>query len=142
MLSLYAKFTSGLICGLLLAWGISSCAPAGAPYAEAEYPARILGTWHGRTADEDETIQFESDGKFVSEVRRAGFISNTLGQGTTRTIRGTWTIAGKIVTMTLDSAVHAYVSDHVTTSTIEQLKPNQLVVKSDQGNVATFLRFD
>ena len=33
-----------------------------------------------------------------------GFISNTLGQGVTGTIRGTWSIQGKVITLTINSA--------------------------------------
>jgi hypothetical protein len=69
--------------GLLLACGLPSCSPDGAPVAEAQYAAKIVGNWQGTVGDTNETISFAADGGFVSQVRPRGFISNTLGQGVT-----------------------------------------------------------
>src|SRR5271169_6131388 len=65
-----------LLLGLLLACGLSSCSQDIAPVAEAEYPAKIIGGWQGTVGDTRETITFSADGRFVSEVRPRGFISN------------------------------------------------------------------
>src|SRR5260370_38333438 len=116
--------------GLLLACGLSSCSPNGAPVGEAEYSTKIVGDWQGTVGDERETISFAADGGFVSQVRPRGFISNTLGQGITGTVRGTWAIKGKTITLSIGSAEDVRVLNRATTSTIETFKPNQLVVKS------------
>jgi hypothetical protein len=72
---------------LVFVFGLSSCAPDGATVDEAQYAAKIVGDWQGTVADVNETISFSADGRFMSRVRRRGFISNTLGQGTTDTMK-------------------------------------------------------
>jgi hypothetical protein len=125
---------------LLFAGAISSCSPNGAPVAEAEYSAKIVGDWQGTVGDERETISFGADGRFTSQVRRRGFISDTLGQGVTGMIRGTWAISGKSITLNISSAEDVRVVNSATTSTIETFKPNEIVVKSATGGTATFVR--
>jgi hypothetical protein len=125
--------------GLLVAFGLMACAPESV-VAVADYPAKLVGEWLGTVGDTKETIKFNADRTFVAQVRPTGFISNTLGQGVTGTIRGTWTIAGKVVTLNVDSAEHERVANRVTTSTIESFKSNELVVKSSTGIVSTFAR--
>ena len=126
---------------LLLACGLSACSPDGAPVAEAQYSAKIVGNWQGTVGDTRETISFNTDGGFVSQVRRQGFISNTLGQGVTGTVRGTWAINGTTVTLSISSAEDVRVLNGSTTSTIEAFKPNELVVKSNTtGETSTFVR--
>src|SRR5664280_1540557 len=80
--------------GLLFAWVLAACSPAGAAVAEADYPAKIIGNWQGQVAGENETISFGADGDFISLVRFGGFINMTLGQGVAGKIRGTWAITG------------------------------------------------
>ena len=89
---------------LLLAGVLGSCSPDGGPIAEEQYAAKIVGDWQGSVGDERETISFAADGGFTSQVRRRGFISDTLGQGVTGTIHGTWTISGKSITLNISSA--------------------------------------
>jgi hypothetical protein len=125
---------------LLFAGAISSCSPNGAPVAEAEYSAKIVGDWHGTVGDERETISFGADGGFTSQVRRRGFISDTLGQGVTGVIRGTWAINGKSITLNISSAEDVRVLNSATTGTIETFKANEIVVKSATGGTATFVR--
>ena len=125
--------------GLLFACGLAACS-ADTPVAEADYPAKLVGEWIGTVGDTKETMTFNADGTFEAWVRPTGFISNTLGQGVTGTIRGTWTIAGKVVTLNVDSAEHERVVNRVTTSTIESFKSNELVVRSSIGTVTTFTR--
>ena len=73
---------------LIFAFNLPSCAPDGGTIGAAQYAAKIVGDWQGTVGDMKETISFNADGKFVSQVRPRGFISNTLGQGITGTIRG------------------------------------------------------
>jgi hypothetical protein len=126
--------------GLLLACVLSSCSPGATPVGEAEYSAKIVGNWQGTVGDKNETISFGADGRFVSQVLPRGFISNTLGQGVTGTIRGTWAITGKSITLKISSAEDERVLNKVTTSTIETFKTNELIVKSDSGDTSTFVR--
>ena len=125
---------------LVFVFGLSSCAPDGATVDEAQYAAKIVGDWQGTVADVNETISFSADGRFMSRVRRRGFISNTLGQGITGTIRGTWTIEGNVITLNIDSAENDNVLNKTTTSTIGTFKQNELVVRSSSGETSTFVR--
>jgi hypothetical protein len=125
--------------GLLLACGLSSCSPE-APVAEGEYSAKIVGDWLGTVGDMKETISFGADGRFTSQLRPRGFISNTLGQGVTGTVRGTWAINGKSITLNISSAEDERVLNRATMSTIETFKPNEIVVKSNMGETSTFGR--
>jgi hypothetical protein len=132
--------TSPLLAGLLLACALAACSRDGPPVAEADYPKSIVGDWQGTVGDERETISFRADGGFSSQVRRRGFISDTLGQGVTGSIRGTWAISGRTVTLTINSAEDVRLLNNSTTSTIETFKPNEIVVKSSAGGTATFVR--
>ena len=107
---------------------------------EAEYSAKILGDWIGTVGDMKETISFSANGGFVSHLRPQGFISNTLGQGVTGTIHGTWAINGKSMTLNITSAEDERVLNKSTTSTIEAFKPNELVVKGSADGTSTFVR--
>ena len=106
---------------------------------EADYPSSIVGDWQGTVGDERETISFRADGGFTSQVRKRGFMSDTLGQGVTGSIRGTWAISGRRVTLTINSAEDVRLLNSIT-STIEAFTPNEIVVKSSAGDTATFVR--
>ena len=123
----------------LAACALIACSPS-AKVAEADYPAMIVGGWQGTVGDTKEDITFNGDGTFAAYVRPTGFISNTLGQGITGTIRGTWTIKGKSVTLTVDSTARENVRNRTTTSTIESFKTDEIVVKSEKGATTTFVR--
>jgi hypothetical protein len=125
--------------GVLLVF-LLSCSPSGRPVAQADYATWIVGGWQGTVGDVSETMTFNADGKFVSEVRPRGFISNTLGQGVTGTVRGTWQISGNGITLNVTSAQDARLADASTKSTIEKFEPVEIVVKSDKGDMSTFRR--
>ena len=125
---------------LLVAFSVPSCAPNAPPIAESQYPVKLAGDWQGSVGDMKETISFRSDGGFTSHMRPMGFISNTLGQGVTGTIRGTWAIQGKVITLTISSAEDERLLNKTTASTIESFKQNELVVKSSSGETSTFVR--
>jgi hypothetical protein len=69
-----------------------------------------------------------------------GFISNTLGQGVTGTVRGTRAIKGKVITLEIGDGEDIRVRNKTTTSTIEKFKSDELVVKSESGETSTFVR--
>jgi hypothetical protein len=125
---------------LVFVFGLSACSPDGATVDEAQYAAKIVGDWQGTVADDNETISFGADGRFMSRVRPRGFISNTLSQGVTGTVRGTWTIKGNVISLNIDRAEDANVVNKTATSTIERFKQNELVVRSSGGETSTFMR--
>ena len=122
-----------------LAFVFSSCTPA-KPVAEADYSAKIVGNWMGTVGDTKESIAYSADGSFIAQLRPRGFISNTLGQGVTGTIRGTWAISGKTVTLKISSAEDERVKNSVTSSTILAFNQDQLSIRSDRGETSTFTR--
>jgi hypothetical protein len=73
-------------------------------------------------------------------LRPQGFISNTLSQGVTGTIRGTWAINGKTITLKITSAEDERVNNSVTSSTILAFNQDELSMKSDRGETSTFTR--
>jgi hypothetical protein len=135
-----SNMTRVLLLGLLLATGLLSCSPDVTLVVETEYSKKIVGDWQGRVGGVNETISFSADGTFVSQVRPGGFISNTLGQGVTGTIRGTWSIKGESITLNISGAEDERILNKATSSTIETFKPNVLVVKSNNGVTSTFVR--
>jgi hypothetical protein len=126
--------------GLLAACGLLAGSPDARPVAEADYAAKIVGDWHGKVGGKNETISFDADGGFVSLVQPAGFIGLTLGQGVTDTIRGTWAISGKSITLNIRSAVPEPVLNSAATATIESFETSELVVKSGSGGTSTVIR--
>jgi hypothetical protein len=137
----YAYLLRLSLLGLILALSLLSCAPdEDATIREAQYAAKIVGDWQGIVGDVRETISFSADGKFTSHVGPRGFISDTLGQGVTGTVRGTWAIEGNVITLSIDSADKANVLNKTATSTIEMFKQNELTVRSSRGETSTFVR--
>jgi hypothetical protein len=124
---------------LALVFGLSACTPA-KPVAEAEYSSKIVGNWLGTVGDMKESIAFSADGSFLAQVRPQGFISNTLSQGVTGTIRGTWAINGKNITLKITSAEAERVKNSVTSSAILAFSQDELSMKSDRGEISTFLK--
>jgi hypothetical protein len=127
--------------GLLvaLALGVASCTPA-RPVAEADYGVKIVGNWLGTVGNMKESITFNGDGTFVAQLRPQGFISNTLSQGVTGTIRGTWTINGKTMALKITSAEDERVKNTATSSTILAFNQNELSIKNNRGETSTFAR--
>ena len=127
--------------GLLLALGlgVSSCMPA-KPVAEAEYGAKIMGNWLGTVGNMKESINISGGGSFIAQLRPQGFISNTLSQGVTGTIRGTWAINAKTITLKITSAEDERVKNSVTSSTILAFNQDELSMKNERGETSTFTR--
>jgi len=125
---------------LVMVTGFVSCLETEAPIAESQYQAKLAGDWQGTLGDMKETVSFRKDGGFTSQVRPMGFISNTLGQSVTGIIRGTWTIQGRVLTLTIKSAENEGLVNRTTTSTLETFKQDELVAKSASGDTSTFVR--
>jgi len=124
---------------LLLAVVVSSCTPS-KPVAEADYPTKIVGIWLGTVGDMKESITFNADGGFVAQLRPLGFISNTLSQGVTGIIRGSWVLNGKTITLKITDAEDERVKNTTTSSTILSFTTNELEMKSNRGENSKFLR--
>jgi hypothetical protein len=124
---------------LALAFGVSSCTPAKS-VAEADYPAKIVGNWLGTVGNMKESITFSGGGSFIAQLRPQGFISNTLSQGVTGTIRGSWAINGKTITLKITGAEDERVNNSVTSSTILAFNQDELSMKSNRGETSTFTR--
>jgi len=87
-----------------------------------------------------ESITFNGDGSFIAQLRLQGFISNTLSQGVTGTIRGTWAINGKTITLKITSAEDERVKNSVTSSTILAFNQDEFSIKSERGETSMFTR--
>ena len=124
---------------LALALGVSSCTPA-KPVAKADYGVKIVGNWLGSVGNMKESITFNGDGSFIARLRPQGFISNTLSQGVTGTIRGTWAINVRTITLKIISAEDERVKNSVTASTILAFNQDELSMKNDRGETSTFTR--
>ena len=124
---------------LALAFVVPSCEPS-KPVAEADYAAKIVGAWMGTVGDDKESITFRADGGFAAQLRPLGFISNTLSQGVTTTISGTWAIRGRTITLTITSAEDERLKNSSTSSTILAFRLNELELKSDRGETSKFVR--
>ena len=124
---------------LALAFGISACTPA-EPVAEAEYGTKIVGNWLGTVGDMKESITFSADSSFIAQLRPQGFLSNTVSEGVTGTINGTWAINGKNISLKITYAEDERVKNSMTSSTILAFNKDELTIKSDRGETLTFLR--
>jgi len=132
----WAKAIAVVVFGCCLA----ACAKNSTPVAEAEYSTKIVGHWQGTVGDLKETMSIDGDGTFVCQLRPEGFIASTLSQGVTGTIRGTWEISGKTITLRITSAENEHLRDRISSSMIVAFKEDQLVLKSDRGEISTFQR--
>lgn len=124
----------------LLALPMLACEREGSALAEAQYQAALVGDWQGNVEGDSESISFQADGRFSSEVLPTGFIGTTLDQGVPSTVRGAWMLQGNVITLNIDQASGAPPVNLATTSTIVSFNENKLVVKSDTGQTSTFIR--
>ena len=125
---------------VVLGFCLASCVNNSTPVPEAEYSTKIVGRWQGTVGDLKETMSIDGDGTFVCQLHPMGFIANTLSQGVTGTIRGTWKITGAIITLRITNAENEVLRNRITSSTIVALKEDELVLKSDRGETSPFQR--
>jgi hypothetical protein len=124
----------------VLGFCLASCANNSTPVPEAEYSTKIVGSWQGTVGDLKEIMSIDGDGTFVCQVHPRGFIANTLSQGVTGTIRGTWKITGAIITLRITGAKNELLGNRIASSTIVAFRKDELVLKSDRGETSPFLR--
>jgi len=125
---------------MMIAWSVSSCSPPPPPIPDARFRATLVGTWQGTVGDMKETVSFRADDTFVAQLRPRGFISNTLSQGASGTIQGTWSINGNVITMKVLKAENENLRNRDTTSIIETFQQNRLTVHSAWGETSAFER--
>jgi hypothetical protein len=99
-----------------------------------------VGRWQGTVGDLKETMSIDGDGTFVCQLHPMGFIANTLSQGVTGTIRGTWKITGAMITLRITGAENERLRNRMVSSTIVAFKEDELVLKSDRGETSRFQR--
>jgi hypothetical protein len=136
--------TFGLVRGVcavvFLALSLLSCGHNLPPIAEADYAAKLVGRWYGTAGNAKELMSLDGNGHFACRVRPMGFIANTLSQGVTGTVRGTWSVTGATILLKITGAENETVENHRTTSTIVAFNEKTLVLKSDGGGTAAFQR--
>lgn len=137
----FLTWRSGLwVCLLVLGLvGVVACQRPVA-IAEADYRKNLIGDWVGTVGEMKESMSFRADGSFIAQLHPQGFISDTLSQGVTGTIRGSWTIAGKIIQLKVLSAEDERLSNRAASSQILAFDPAELLIKSDQGVTTRFIR--
>jgi len=101
---------------------------------------KIVGRWQGTVGDLKEAMSLDGDGTFVCQLHPMGFIANTLSQGVTGTIRGTWKITGAIITLRITGAENESLRNKIASSTIVTFKEDELVLKSGGGETSPFQR--
>ena len=125
---------------VVLGFCLASCVNNSTPVPEAEYSTKIVGRWQGTVGDLKETMSIDGDGTFVCQLHPTGFIANTLSQGVTGTIRGTWKIAGAMITLRITGSENEHLRNRIASSTIVAFKEDELVLKSDRGETSSFQR--
>ena len=125
---------------VVLGFCVASCANDPPPVRQAEYSTKIIGIWQGTVGDLKETMSIDGDGTFVCQLHPRGFIANTLSQGVSGTIRGTWKITGTMITLRITSAENEQLKNKIASSTIVALREDRLVLKSDRGETSPFRR--
>lgn len=128
------------VAAVVLGLSLSSCATNVPSVPEAQYSTAIVGRWQGTVGDLKEGLTIDRGGTFVCQLHPMGFLANTLSQGVTGTIRGTWNITGATITLTITSADDERVRNRITSSTIVAFTADALVLKSDRGDTSTFRR--
>ena len=124
----------------ILGFCLASCANNLPPVSEADYATELVGRWQGTVGDLKETMSINADGTFTCQLYPRGFIANTLSQGVTGTIRGTWKIVGAIITLRITGAENEVLVNRIASSTIVAFKQDQLVLKSDRDETSAFQR--
>jgi hypothetical protein len=133
--ALWARAIAVVVMGVSLA----VCVNNSSPVSEAAYSTKIVGRWQGTVGDLKETMSINEDGTFSCEVRPMGFIANMLYPVAPGTVSGTWSITGKIITLTITGAKNERLANKIASSTIMAFNENELVLRS-AGTSSSFRR--
>jgi hypothetical protein len=85
-------------------------------------------------------MSLRGDGTFVCQLRPTGFFANMLYPVRPGRINGTWTVTGRIVTLTITSETRERQANRTASSVIVSFNDDQLVLKSDRGETSSFER--
>ena len=124
----------------VMGFSLTSCPKQSRPISQADYSKTLVGDWQGTVGNVMETISFKGDGTFVCQLLPAGFIGTMLFPKRPGSIRGTWNIAGAVITLTITGEKDERVLNNIASSTIVSFKKNELILKTDRGDTSTFLR--
>jgi hypothetical protein len=119
---------------------MASCANNSSSIPEAEYSTEIVGLWQGTVGDLKETMSIRADSTFVCQLRHTGFLANTLSQGETGMVRGTWKISGATITLKITGSKNEDLRNRIASSDIVTFNEDELELKSDRGKTSAFLR--
>jgi hypothetical protein len=85
-------------------------------------------------------MSINRDGTFVCQLHPLGFIANTLSQGVSGKISGTWNIRGTLLTLRITGSQNERLANSAASSTIVSFNENLLVLRSDRGETSSFER--
>ena len=128
------------LAAVLMGFSLTSCPKQSRPISQADYSKTIVGNWQGTVGNATETMSVKSDGTFVCQLQPTGFIGTMLFPKRPGSIRGTWNIAGAVITLTITGEKDERVLNNIASSTIVSFKKNELILKTDRGDTSTFLR--
>ena len=123
-----------------LGFCLASCENNSSAVPEAKYATKIVGRWQGTVGDVKETMSINGDGTFVCQLYPRGFIANTLSQGVSGKISGTWNIRGTLLTLRITGSQNERLANSAASSTIVSFNENLLVLRSDRGETSSFER--
>jgi hypothetical protein len=106
---------------------------------EAEYPKKIVGAWLGMVGNVRESMVISGDGTFVCDLQKTGFIAEMLYPAAPGTVKGTWSIVGSVMTLTISGAQHEHLANRMSLSEIVAFREDEITLRS-HGNTSSFRR--
>lgn len=128
------------IAAVVVGIGLLSCARSSPAIPEERYSKELVGRWQGGAGGENEVMAIDMNGHFVCRLHQRGFLANTLSQGVTGTVSGTWSVSGKTLMLVVDDTRHEHLKNGATSSEIVAFNDRALVLRSHRGNISTFYR--
>ncbi len=123
---------------LLLICYLQSCTSS-TPIPENEFSQAIVGEWLGTVGNMKESIKFKNDGTYIATLHPSGFLYNTIPDGITGTVSGTWSITGQIITLKITDTEKENVINTETKSTILEFYKGEIILKDEKGEKTTFI---
>jgi hypothetical protein len=99
----------------------------------------IVGGWLGTVGNLRESMIISGDGTFVCHLQRTGFIAEMLYPAGPGTVSGTWSIAGRVMTLTISGAQHEHLANRISSSVIVAFSEDEISLRS-HGNTSSFRR--
>ena len=118
---------------------LANCTRNSPQVPNAEYSTEIVGRWLGQVGNLSESMVMNGDATFVCHLQKTGFIGDMLYPAAPGMVRGTWSIAGSVMALTISGAKNERLANGVASSTIVAFHENEIVLKS-RGNTSSFQR--